>query len=207
MSIVSLPVFRRAVPRVVAGLLFSFGALAVRAEAPARPIPLKVTNADAKTQDEMKGYKEVLEHAGVDFEMVPIKGGKFLMGSSATEEGRKEDEGPQHEVEVAPFWMGKYEMTWEAYDVWGDEIDILRRKFTKLEPSPRDAVADAVTRPTEPYTDMSFGMGKGKHPCICMTQHSARIFCKWLTAKTGRYYRLPTEAEWEYACRAGTTTA
>jgi formylglycine-generating enzyme required for sulfatase activity len=177
------------------------------ADGPARPIPLKLPNVDAQTQDEMKEYKEVLEHAGVNIEMVPIKGGKFLMGSSKTEEERKDDEGPQHDVEIAPFWMGKYELTWEAYDVWGEEIDILRRKFTKLQPSPRDAVADAVTRPTEPYTDMSFSMGKGKHPAICMTQHAARTYCKWLSAKTGRYYRLPTEAEWEYACRAGTTTA
>jgi len=167
----------------------------------------KLPEAAAASESEMKPYAEVIDQTNVKIEMVPIPGGSFLMGSPADEQDRLEDEGPQHEVRLEPFWMGKHEIAWEAYEVWGDELDILRRKIMGKKKTERDGAADAVTRPTEPYTDMSFGMGKGRFPAISMTQHAARKYCHWLSAKTGRYYRLPTEAEWEYACRAGTKTA
>ena len=157
--------------------------------------------------DEFKPYKQAIAQTDESIELLPIKGGTFMMGSPATEAGRKDDEGPQHKVEVASFWMSKCEITWNQYDVWGENIDIARRKIFGQKATKLDEVADAVTRPTPPYTDMSFGMGKGKNPAISMTQHAARKYCEWLSAKTGHYYRLPTEAEWEYACRAGTTTA
>ena len=174
----------------------------------ANPIePLHVADSDANSQQEMSPYTEILEQTEATIEMLPVPGGTFLMGSPESEADRQADEGPQHQVEISPFWMGKHEITWDAYEIWGDEIDILRRRIIKSPASPRDEVADAVTRPTEPYTDMSFGMGMGQHPAICMTQHAARMYCRWLSAKTGRYYRLPTEAEWEYACRAGTNSA
>jgi len=177
---------------------------AARDDAPKTPD--KVANASASTQAEMKPYTEVIANTDTTFDMVPIPGGKFLMGSPANEANRQADEGPQHEITIDPFWMGKCEVTWNEYEIWMSKLDIRRRELAKTEPSSLDKVADAVARPTLPYTDMTFGMGKDGFPAICMTQLAAKTYCKWLTAKTGRYYRLPTEAEWEYACRAGTTT-
>ncbi|MBP89873.1 MAG: sulfatase-modifying factor protein [Planctomycetaceae bacterium] len=173
------------------------------------PAPLEVKDSAAKTEAEMKPYTELVEHSSGKIDMVPIPSGTFVMGSPESESNRADDEGPQHAVRLAPFWMGKYEITWDAYEVWMLDIDIFRRAAFRQAPNERDKVAEKfqLSQPTKPYTDMTFGMGKRGYPAICMTQHAARTFCKWLSAKTGRYYRLPTEAEWEYACRAGTTTA
>ncbi len=162
---------------------------------------------NAKTEREMKPYKQVITGTRVTFEMVPIPSGIFTMGSPASEEDRKEDEGPQVKVRAEPFWMGKYEVTWDEFDIWSFNLDIQRRKLTNTKATDNDTVADAITRPTKPYTDMTFGSGHDRYPAICMTQLAAKTYCKWLSAKTGHYYRLPTEAEWEYACRAGSTTA
>jgi len=164
-------------------------------------------DSTATSEQQMKPYTEVIEQTEAVIEMVPIPGGSFTIGSPDDEADRNDDEGPRHTVHVDPFWMGKHEITWNQYEIWGENIDIARRKIFGLQPTVRDEFADVVTRPTPPYTDMSFGMGKQQHPAICMTQHAARMYCKWLSAKTGHYYRLPTEAEWEYACRAGTSTA
>ena len=194
---------RRFACAALAGMLAAAPAWA--ADRPTLPLP----DAEAKDAKEMKPYAELIEHTEVKIDLLPIPGGKFLMGSPAKEEGRQDDEGPQHEVEIAPFWMGKYEITWDAYEVWMFDLDIQRRKLAATDENARDKAADEyqLSQPTEPYTDMSFGMGKKGYPAICMTQLAAKTFCDWLSAKTGRYYRLPTEAEWEYACRAGTTTA
>ena len=177
------------------------------AHAEDKPEPVKVPDSIAESPADMKAYTEPLAHTAFKIDMLPITGGKFAMGSPETEADRRDDEGPQHDVEISPFWMSKCEITWNQYEVWSDRVDSLRRAAYAKPSTPRDKVADAVTRPTPPYTDMSFGMGRENNPAICMTQHSARMYCAWLSAKSGRYYRLPTEAEWEYACRSGTTTA
>lgn len=179
------------------------------ADAPAGKLPAAVPNpnAEAKTAADMKKYTEVLAGADVSFDMVPIPGGEYLMGSPDGEPSRGDDESPQHKVKISPFWMGKCEVTWDEYDVFSYSLDAKRRSLAKTEASERDKLGDAVTKPTKPYTDMTFGLGHDGQPAICMTGLAAKTYCEWLSAKTGRFYRLPTEAEWEYACRAGTKTA
>jgi formylglycine-generating enzyme required for sulfatase activity len=157
----------------------------------------------------MKSYVEAIPGTDLKFEMLPIPAGTFTMGSAAGEAKRSDDEGPQVKVEIAPFWMGKHEVTWDEYDEFAFQLDLKRKKREGIDPlkqSETELAGDAVTRPTPPYADETFGMGRRGQPVICITHHSAMEYCRWLSAKTGKAYRLPTEAEWEYACRAGTST-
>ena len=159
---------------------------------------------------EMKPYVETIPGTDVKFEMLPISGGTFSMGSPASEPTRRADEGPQHEVTIGPFWMGKTEVTWDEYDLFAFSQDIKRKKQQGVDVTQqpaREKAADAITRPTPPYADETFGLGRHGQPVICITHHAAMEYCRWLSVKTGKTYRLPTEAEWEYACRAGSKTA
>ena len=160
-----------------------------------------------KTAGDMKAYTNFITGTDVTYAMTPIPGGEFLMGTAESENGRKVDEGPQHKVKLAPFWMGTYEVTWDQYLLFMYPDDEKKMRESHTNDPAVNAVSDAVTRPSKPYVPMDFGMGKAGYPAIAMTQHAANKFCHWLSAKTGHFYRLPTEAEWEYACRAGTTTA
>jgi formylglycine-generating enzyme required for sulfatase activity len=164
-----------------------------------------MANLKEKAQADMKAYTNDIPGTAVRYSMMPIPGGEFLMGSPEGEKGRKPDEGPQHKVKISPFWMGRCEVTWNEYELFMYPDQEKALTFDTNNPY-LDKASDAVSRPTKPYVEMSFGMGKGEYPAISMTQHAANKYCQWLSAKTGQYYRLPTEAEWEYACRAGTTT-
>ena len=170
----------------------------------ARPV-LEVDGAKAEKPEDMKAYVDQISGSEVSFSMAPIPGGEFSMGSPKGEAKRNADEGPVHELEIAPFWMGVHEVTWDEYELFMD------RSFgaadNGAERSPQDTWADAVSRPTPPYVPMDFNMGTEGYPAISMTQFAAKQYTKWLSMKTGRFYRLATEAEWEYACRAGAATA
>ena len=165
-----------------------------------------VANTTIKTQSEMTPYTNTIPGTRVSYAMVPIPGGEFVMGSPDSEKGHKADEGPQHRVKIEPFWMGQCEVTWNEYELFMYPEEERRTRATVPTDAKGDKLADAVTHPSRPYVEMSFGMGKDHFPAISMTQHAANKYCQWLSAKTGQFYRLPTEAEWEYAARAGTTT-
>ena len=152
----------------------------------------------------VEDYTQKIPGSELTVEMVAIPDGQFLMGSSQDENARSADEGPVRLVEISGFWMSKHEITWELYDLY------LQRSVDKVDAKEKGSEVqveiDAVSGATIPYTDMSLGMGTGSgFPVVNITQLAASRFCKWLSAKTGHFYRLPTEAEWEYAARAGTT--
>ncbi len=166
-----------------------------------------VANTTNKVPGDMQPYTNTIPGTRVSYAMVPIPAGEFTMGSPESEANRKPDEGPQVKVKISPFWMGQCEITWNEYELFMYPDEEKRTRGAVPTDAAGDKLADAITHPSKPYVEMSFGMGKDGYPAISMTQHAANKYCQWLSAKTGHFYRLPTEAEWEYAARAGTTTA
>lgn len=158
-------------------------------------ILLSAKSADAAPA----AYIEKIPGTDVSFALQPIPAGTFTIGSPATEKGRASDEGPQVKVTLPAFWIGQREVTWNEYEIFMFASDSAGNASKTN--------ADAVSHPTKPYVEMSFGMGREGFPAISMTHHAASKYCQWLSAKTGHFYRLPTEIEWEYAARAGTTSA
>ncbi|HYG19866.1 MAG TPA: SUMF1/EgtB/PvdO family nonheme iron enzyme, partial [Ohtaekwangia sp.] len=148
---------------------------------------------------EFKSYEQTIKGTSVSFKMIAIPAGSFVMGSPASEKNREADEGPQKKVVLSAFWMAEHEVTFAEWDAFFKNMDV---------PQTKAIAVDAISRPTAQYIDLTWGMGRdARNPTNSMSQAAAIMYCKWLYQNTGIFYRLPTEAEWEYACRAGTTTA
>ena len=159
---------------LIAAVLFSFNLL----------------SAQQQTDTSFKVYEQAVPGSALKIKMAPVPAGNFILGNNNT---TSPDEKPAHKINLSAFWIGAYEITHDQYDV-----------FFKDELTSVNAEVDAVTRPTPQYIDLSWDMGRdGGYPANSMSQFNALMFCRWLYKRTGVFYRLPTEAEWEYACRAG----
>ena len=157
----------------------------------------------------MVAYDETIPGTDVTFRMIPVPGGTLRMGSPAAEADRGADEGPQYDVAIEPFWIGRCEVTWAEYKAYMAACDVFKAmESAGIRPVTADNEADAVTAPSnlyDPTTTFTNGEDPAQ-PAVTMTQFAARQYTKWLSGLSSRFYRLPLESEWEYACRAGTTT-
>ncbi len=135
----------------------------------------------------------------VSFTLVLLPGGSFKMGSPAGEPGREADEDAPREVTLKPFWIGAHKVAWEEYSLYYES-----RKEAKVDGITRPSQPDVVD-PKEPFEN---GAEQGpRHPALSIGWYGAMGYCEWLSRRTGRRFRLPTEAEWEYAARAGAAGA
>ena len=153
-----------------------------------------------------ENYTEQIPRTSISFNMIAVKGGSFKMGSPVNEPFRKNDEGSVRNVTISPYFMGEVEVTWDEYWTFFGETISEGRVDPGEVMSHNANKPDAISGPTPPFGIPDQGWGSGKRPAITMTHYAATIYCQWLSKVTGKNYRLPTEAEWEYACRAGTET-
>ncbi len=152
------------------------------------------------TIDTFENFTEKIPGTSVSFDMVAIPGGTFEMGSMEDEQLRDNDEGPVRKVSLSRFWMAETEVTWDEYMAFFRATGSQGRTEGQVV---KKKNADAISGATPPWGAPDQGWGKGSRPAITMTWHAATVYCKWLSQVTGKKYRLPTESEWEYACRGG----
>lgn len=153
--------------------------------------------------EKFENFTEKIPGTTVSFEMIAIPGGNFNMGSPENEPLRKPDEGPVRKVKLTKFWMGKIEVSWNEYLAFFQATASQGRTEGQVL---KNINVDAITGPTPPWGAPDQGWGKGTRPAITMSWRAANTYCEWLSKVTGKKYRLPTEAEWEYACRGNTST-
>jgi sulfatase modifying factor 1 len=158
---------------------------------------------EATKIDKFENFTEKIPGTSVSFAMVAIPAGTFKMGSPDNEPLRKTDEGPVREVTVSNFWMAQVEVTWDEYLAFFKATSSQGRTEGQVV---KNKNTDAISGATPPWGAPDQGWGKGSRPAITMSWHAANVYCQWLSKVTGKKYRLPTEAEWEYASRGGTTT-
>jgi formylglycine-generating enzyme required for sulfatase activity/nitrate/TMAO reductase-like tetraheme cytochrome c subunit len=150
-------------------------------------------------------YEEHIPGTAVTINMIAVPGGSFPMGSPEKESFHKPDESPVRTVTLSPFFMAEVETTWNQY--WAFYANTMSEGRTPPETvylNNSNPAVDAISGPTPPFGLPDQGWGMDDRPAITMTHYAAETFCLWLSKKTGRRYRLPTEAEWEYAARGGT---
>lgn len=135
-------------------------------------------------------------------EMIQIPAGSFVMGSAVTEAGRELNEGPQRKVTIGkPFAMGKFELTNDEYTKFVDATG-----YRSADDCPEYTDRGRVDRKGVNWKNHPFNRS-GRHPVLCITRADADAYIAWLSKTTGQRYRLPSEAEWEYAARAGSQTS
>ncbi len=163
--------------------------------------------ASAAEVTEFENYTETIPGTSASIRMIAVPGGTFTIGSPQSESFHQTDEAPQRRVEISPFFMGEVEVTWDQFwAFYGETMSEGRTPPAVIYANNSREDVDAVSGPTPPFGIPDQGWGMGSRPAITMTHYSAETFCRWLSLKTGKKYRLPTEAEWEYAARGGTTT-
>jgi len=170
----------------------------------------KVVYTEPTKVDKFANFTEKIPGSTISFNMVAISGGKFKIGSPENEPYRRPDEGPVKEVEISPFFMAEVEVSWDEFLVFysqtggeGRTSDTKSAVTAEAKGANVSGEVDAISGPTPPYGQPDQNWGLGNRPAITMRYATAETYCKWLSQKTGKKYRLPTEAEWEYAARGG----